>query len=98
MEGMNEFITMNYLATYAGTVFTVNLMVQFTKELIDKYIAKIHTRWVVFLYAEIVMFGVAYFQKALDAENVFLLVLNGVLVAMTAMGSYALTAERRKEG
>jgi len=95
---MDEFITMNYLATYAGTVFTVNLLVQFTKELIDKYIAKIHTRWVVFLYAEIVMFGVAYFQKALNAENVFLLVLNGVLVAMTAMGSYALAAERKKEG
>jgi len=95
---MEEFITMNYLATYAGTVFTVNLLVQFTKELIDKYIAKIHTRWVVFLYAEIVMFGVAYFQKTLNAENVFLLVLNGVLVAMTAMGSYALAAERKKEG
>ena len=28
---MNEFITLDYLATFAGTVFAVNLLVQFTK-------------------------------------------------------------------
>lgn len=94
---MNEFITLSYLATFAGTVFTVNLLVQFTKDLIDKYIAKIHTRWIVFLYAELVMFGTAYFQKAITQENAlenaFLIFLNGFLVALTAIGAYSATME-----
>jgi len=91
---VDKFLTMDYIATYTGTVFAVNLLVQFTKELIDKYIAKIHTRWVVFLYAEIIMFATAYFQNTLTPENTFLTVLNGFLVALTAIGAYAVTAER----
>lgn len=91
---MNEFVTLDYLATFAGTVFVVNLLVQFTKELIDKYIAKIHTRWVVFLYAELVMFGTAYFQEAITQENTFLIFLNGFLVALTAIGAYSTTMEK----
>jgi hypothetical protein len=92
--GMNEFITLDYLATFAGTVFAVNLLVQFTKELIDKYVAKIHTRWIVFAYSELVMFGVAYFQNAITKESVFLIVLNGFLIALTAIGAYATTMEK----
>lgn len=91
---MNEFITIDYLATFAGTVFVVNLLVQFTKELIDKYIAKIHTRWIVFLFAEIVMFGTAYFQGTITKENIFLIFLNGFLVALTAIGAYSTAMEK----
>lgn len=90
---MNEFITLDYLASFAGTVFAVNLLVQFTKELIDKYIAKIHTRWVVFLYAELIMFGTAYFQNTITQESAFLIFLNGFLVALTAIGAYSTVIE-----
>lgn len=82
------------ISTFAGTVFTVNLLVQFTKELVDKYIAKIHTRWIVFLYAELIMFGTAYFQKAITQENAFLIFLNGFLVALTAIGAYSTAIEK----
>ncbi|HQA48057.1 MAG TPA: hypothetical protein PK985_05980 [Bacillota bacterium] len=92
---MNEFITMEYLATYTGTVFVVNLLVQFTKELIDKYIAKIHTRWIVFIYAELVMFGVAYFMGTITQQAAFLIFLNGFLVALTAIGGYEVTKYKK---
>lgn len=90
---MNDFITLSYLATFAGTVFTVNLLVQFTKDLIDRYIAKIHTRWIVFLYAEFIMFGTAYFQHTITQQNAFLIFLNGFLVALTAIGAYSAVLE-----
>ena len=86
---MNEYITLAYLGTFAGMVVVVNIVVQFLKPLIDK-IKKIHTRYIVWLIAMILSFALQAITGSFNAEIVYLLLLNSILVTLTAMGTYEL--------
>ena len=86
---MNEYITLAYLGTFAGMVVVVNIVEQFLKPLIDK-IKKIHTRYIVWLIAMILSFALQAITGSFNAEIVYLLLLNSILVTLTAMGTYEL--------
>ena len=90
---MNEYITLNYLATFAGMVVVVNLIVQFLKPLIDS-VKKIHTRYLVWVIAIILSVTVQAITGAFTAETITLLILNSVLITLTAMGTYEVTLKK----
>lgn len=84
----NDFITLELLGTFAGMVAAVALIVQFTKGFVKSSCPD----WVVRLYTLVIslaiQFFVMYVSSGLTVETVGLGVINSVLVALTAMGSY----------
>lgn len=83
-----DFITMDYLATFTGLVAVVTLITQFTKSIIKRKFPD----WAVRLYSlgiSWVLQGfLIYTQGNITAEKVGLAILNGFLVALTATGAY----------
>ncbi len=89
-----DFLTIEMLATPLGMVLAVSLITQFTKDLWDR-IKKIPTKYIVYLYSEILIFVVAYLTLDLAQYNIkdwvgliLVTVLNGIVVAMASMKSY----------
>lgn len=85
---MDNFITLDYMGTFVGMVAIVVLLTQFTKDLIDKYLSKIPTKYVVFVYALIVIFAYQLMTNTFDTKKVLLTILNAILITMTAQGGY----------
>jgi hypothetical protein len=90
MEGilMDNFITLNYLGSFVGMVAVVVLLTQFTKDLVDKVAKWLPTKYVVFIYALIVIFGYQLMSNTFDNTKLLLTILNAVLLTMTAQGGY----------
>ena len=87
---MNEYLTWEFLATFAGAVAAVTLIVQFLKLPADK-VWRIPTRFLVFAISLIVLFAVMFFTDAITPEKAALTVLNAVVVTMASMGTYEAT-------
>lgn len=83
---MNDFFTLELLATFAGITLATALIVQFTKGLLkkefDDYIVRIYA----FVIALILNFIFA--PAGTGIQGVVLTVINAVLVTLTAMGGY----------
>lgn len=85
----NDWITLSTLGTFSGAVFVVTLISQFLKETIDR-IAKFPTRIIVLVLSWLVLLGRQYVMTGgLTVEGAFLDLLNGFLVALSAMGAHA---------
>ena len=89
-EPAGEYLTWEYLGTFAGVVAAVVLIVQFLKLPLDK-VWKIPTRYIVYVIAALILFAVQAFTGTLTTENIVLTLLNAVVVAMAAMGTYDVT-------
>ena len=87
---MSEYLTWEFLGTFAGAVAAVTLIVQFLKLPIDKW-RKIPTRYIVFIISLLVLFAVDIFTTKITADVAVLTVLNGFIVTLTAMGAYEVT-------
>lgn len=86
MQG--EWITMSTMATFGGAVFTVTLIAQFLKGLIDR-IVHLPTRSLVLVTAWAVLMGRRLVAAdPISYEGLFLDWVNGFLVALTAMGAH----------
>jgi hypothetical protein len=85
---MNNFITLDYLSTFVGMVAVVVLITQFTKELIDKVAKWLPTKYVVFIYALIVIIGYQIMSNTFDISKLLLTIINAMLLTMTAQGGY----------
>jgi hypothetical protein len=90
---MGEYLTWEFLATFAGAVAAVTLIVQFLKLPVDK-VWKVPTRFVVFLIALIILFAVMFFTDTATPEKAALTVLNAIVVTMAAMGAYEVTFKK----
>ena len=84
------------LATIAGATLATLLIVQLLKLPLDR-VWKIPTRFVVFLIAAAVLLLAPQFTAGLTAQNALLTLINAVIVALAAMGSYELTFRRLEE-
>lgn len=88
-----EFITIDYLATFAGMVAVTALIVQFTKSIVKSKLPD----WSVRLYALIWSWAlqgfVCFVQERLAAQDIGLALLNGILVALAASGLYEAVAD-----
>ncbi len=87
---VNEYITWDFLGTMAGAVAATTLIVQFFKIPLDK-VWKIHTRYVVYFIAFILLFFVELFTGHITFERTILIMLNSIIVTMAAMGTYEIT-------
>jgi hypothetical protein len=90
---MNEYLTWEFLGTFAGATATTTLLVQFLKLQVDK-VWKIPTRYIVYVIAALILFAVQVFAGALTLEDVALTLINAVVVAMAAMGAYEVTLKK----
>ena len=82
-----RFFTWGDLITYGGAVMAVLIITEFTKDLPG--IRRIPTRLWAYLIALVLLTAATVFTAdSLRAEDVLLCLVNGVIVAMAAVGSY----------
>ena len=91
----NEFITIDYLASFAGMVVVVALVVQFTKSAVKKKFQDWMVRLYTLAWAWALQAFLLYVQGNFNVETVGLAVLNGILVALAAAGTYETIADPR---
>lgn len=90
-----HFFTWGDLVTYGGAVMAVLIITEFTKDLPG--ICKIPTRIWAYLVALVLLVPAAVFTAdTIRAEDVLLCLVNGVLVAMAAVGSFHSVQEQLK--
>lgn len=85
---MDNFITLDYLSTFVGMVAVVVLITQFTKDLIDKVAKWLPTKYLVFIYALIVIIGYQFMSNTFDGSKLLLTIINAIIITMTAQGGY----------
>lgn len=85
---MDNFITLNYLGSFVGMVAVIVLITEFSKNLVDKYLKQIPTKYVVFVYSIIVLLGYQLMTCTFDKTKILLVLINAILLAMTAQGGY----------
>ena len=90
---MNEYLSLESIGTFAGMVVAINLIVQFLKPLLDK-VKKIPTRYLVWAIAIIVSTAYQAITGTFTAAVIYLLLLNSILLTLTAMGSYEATIKK----
>jgi hypothetical protein len=91
-----SFFTWADLATYAGATLAVLTIVQFTKELPG--IVKIPTRlWAYILSVIILVLATVFTVSPITPSIILLCLINAVIVAMAAVGSYHTVADIREK-
>lgn len=84
---IEQFITWSDLITYGGAVMAVLIITEFTKDLPG--IHRIPTRlWAYLVSLVLLVLAAVFTADKVRAEDVLLCLINGVLVAMAAVGSY----------
>ena len=81
------------LGTLAGSAAAVLLVVQYTKEGLDKLI-KLPTRLYVYVLSLLILLGASVFAGSFAWQNAPFLLLTAVVVANSAMGAYEQTFGR----
>lgn len=83
---MNEFVTWASLGTYAGAVMMVTIITQFLKQ---TPLQKINTNILAYIVSALILVGAEAFKESeLTAQGVILCLLNAVIVALAAGGTY----------
>lgn len=91
----NDFIAMETLATFAGLVAAVSILVQFTKSIVKNRFGDAAVRIYTFVIALILTFIFARSGQGL--EGGVLTIINSVIVAIAAMGGYEVIADPKAE-
>ena len=81
-----DFLTIDYLCTYMGTVVVTMLIVQFLKELPG--IKKIPTKYFTFIVAFLNILICSFITGNFAVSNLYLMLINAMLVTFTATGGY----------
>ena len=91
----NDFMTIEVLATFAGLVAAVSIIVQFTKSIVKKNFGDSAVRLYAFIIALILTFIFA--RAGTGIEGRVLTIINAVLVSIAAMGGYEIIADPKAE-
>ena len=95
MSMTTEFMTAEVLATFAGLVAAVSVVVQFTKSIVKKQFGDSAVRLYAFIVSLILTF---IFAKAgSGTEGIVLTILNAILISIAAMGGYEMVADPKAE-
>ena len=82
-----QFLTWGDLATYGGAVMAVLIITEFTKDLPG--IRRIPTRlWAYMIALVLLVTATVFTGDRVRAEDILLSIINAVLVAMAAVGSF----------
>ncbi len=95
MYNYNDFMTIEVLATFAGLVAAVSIIVQFTKSVVKKSFGDSAVRLYAFVIALILTFIFA--RAGTGIEGIVLTVINAILVSIAAMGGYEVFADPKAE-
>lgn len=88
---MNEFLTLDFLATFAGLTAATSLVVQFTKSILKKKFGDEVVRIYTFTIAAILTFIFA--NSGSGPANTILTLLNSIVISLSAMGAYEVVAD-----
>ncbi len=91
----NDFMTIEILATFAGLVAAVSIIVQFTKSIVKKNFGDSAVRLYAFIIALILTFIFA--RAGQGIEGIILTIINAILVSITSMGGYEVLADPKAE-
>ena len=91
----NEFMTMELLATFAGLVAAVSIIVQFTKSIVKKNFGDGAVRLYAFIIALVLTFIFA--RAGQGIEGIVLTIINAILISIAAMGGYEVIADPKAE-
>ena len=96
----SEFVTAEYLWTFAGMILVLSLIVQFSKSLVKQAFTDQVVRVYAFLWA-LVLVAVMYWNQGLfEAAGrevvtaVLLMLINAIIVTLAAMGGYELVKKK----
>lgn len=92
MQEMQNLFTYASMSTLAGAVAATILVVNFIKD--ARALKRLSTRYLVLLVAEGVVFLTNFATGTLTLMNIPLCILNGLLVAASAMGSWQVIQDR----
>ena len=81
-----DFLTIDYISTFMGTVAVTMLIVQFLKELPG--IKKIPTKYFTFVVAFMNILICSALTGNFALSNLYLMLINAMLVTFTATGGY----------
>lgn len=93
---MSEFINIDYLGSLTGCVAVVILLTQFFKEIITKYV-KIPAKYVTFIFSLTTMLAYQICTGSFSFKNIYILLLNSIIVTLTASGGYEYTIKTIQE-
>ena len=81
-----DFLTIDYISTFMGTVAVTMLVVQFLKDLPG--IKKIPTRYFTFVIAFLNILICSALTGNFAVSNLYLMLINAILVTFTSTGGY----------
>ncbi|SDZ30434.1 hypothetical protein SAMN05660462_02612 [Proteiniborus ethanoligenes] len=87
----NDFISISTLATFAGLVAAVSIIVQFTKSIVKNKLGDAYVRLYTFIIALILNFVFA--RSGQGIQGIVLTVINAIIVSITSMGGYEMIAD-----
>ncbi len=92
---MNEFVTWTTLGTYAGAVMMVTIITQFLKQ---TPLRNINAQLLSYIVAVLILIGAEAFNGAsVTVQGVILCLLNAVIVALAANGTYDAATMKKKQ-
>lgn len=83
---MNEFVTAEFLGTFAGLVTGTGIVVQVLKYILSDYITDVMVRPIVFVIATLLTF--IFIGDLSDVQGIVLTILNSLLITLSASGAY----------
>mgnify|MGYP000915231846 CR=1 FL=1 len=89
-----DFLTIDYISTFMGTVAVTMLIVQFLKELPG--IKKIPTKYFTFIVAFLNILICSFITGNFAVSNLYLMLINAMLVTFAATGGYDFAAKSVK--
>lgn len=89
-----DFLTIDYIGTFMGTVVVTMLLVQFFKELPG--IRKIPTKYFTFIVAFVNILLCSILTNTFHLSNLYLIFINAMLVTFTSTGGYDFTVKNIK--
>lgn len=91
----NDFITLEMLATFAGLVTAVTLIVQFSKTIIKNKFGDAAVRLYTFIVALVLTFVFA--RAGVGIEGILLTIINAIIVSIASMGGYEVIMDPKAE-
>lgn len=90
-----NFISIDYLSSFMGTVIITMLLVQFFKEL--PLVKGIPTKYFTFIVALVNILSCQIILGSFKVGHIYLILINAVLVTFTATGGYDFSLEIPKK-
>ncbi|GAA0083002.1 holin [Clostridium sp. CTA-6] len=92
---VNDFMKLEQLATFTGCMMVTFMFVQVLKDL--KPFKQIPTKYLSIVIGILNVIMVSVMQNKFDVAQLYLMIINGTLVGLTATGTYDFKGEKRED-